>query len=125
MRYNTHMVFVMMRWWYTRGWTLCLERTRVRVRRVAENFSAGQLLGSLFAPWRQIVAVGGRNIQEKFQDAVSNGVSRLVGFVVRFFVLLTTLFIFVGIGVFGIVEVVAWPLLPAALVFCAVRSITG
>jgi len=125
MRYNTHMVFVMMRWWYTRGWALCLTRTQARGRRVAQNFSAGQILGSLFAPWRQIVAGGGRNIQERLQDAVSNGVSRLVGFVIRFFVLLASGVIFIGIGVFGVVEVVAWPLVPLALAVCLVRGVTG
>ncbi|HEY8999245.1 MAG TPA: hypothetical protein VIM53_02910 [Candidatus Saccharimonadales bacterium] len=119
------MVFVMMRWWYTRGWALCLTRTQARGRRVAQNFSAGQILGSLFAPWRQIVAGGGRNIQERLQDAVSNGVSRLVGFVIRFFVLLASGVIFIGIGVFGVVEVVAWPLVPLALAVCLVRGVTG
>ena len=119
------MVFVMMRWWYTRGWALCMKRIERQIARVAEHFSAGQLLGSLFAPWHRIVAVGARNINERFQDAISNGVSRLVGFVIRFFVLITSAVILLCTFVLGAVEVVAWPAIPLALIYCVVRGVTG
>jgi len=119
------MVFLMMRWWYGRGWLLAVQRTGVRASAAVARFSVGQLLGSLFAPWHRIVSAGGRDLATKFQDMVGNLVSRLVGFVVRLSVLFAALIVFIGIGVFGIVEIVGWPLLPVACVYCVVRGVTG
>ena len=119
------MVFAMMRWWYGRGWLMAAERMRSRASGMARQLSAGQLVGSLFEPWHRIVSVGGRGLSAKFQDALSNGVSRGVGFVIRLAVLFTAGVLFVGVTIAAILEAILWPLLPLALLYCLVRSVTG
>jgi hypothetical protein len=102
-------------WWYGRGWKQVLDSFGPRSRAVMDNFSVRQLLKTLFAPWRRIITYPGSNIEERFRALGDNLFSRLVGFVVRFFVLLAALLVLVIVMVLTVVELAVWPLLPAAV----------
>lgn len=69
--------------------------------------------------------MGGRSLDAKVKDALDNFVSRCVGFVVRFIVLLTALLGMLVSFVFGIIAMLLWPLIPLLIVYCVVRGITG
>lgn len=104
---------------------MAARRTPKRLQNVARQLSAGQLLVTLFEPWHRTVTVGAKDLATKLQDAMGNGISRLVGFVVRLFVLLTTAVLCVALGILGVLEVVGWLFLPLIIIYCVVRSVTG
>lgn len=49
-------IFGLFYWWYTTGWLTLMQRGVGRVQAVGHFFSIPLLLGSLFAPFRQISA---------------------------------------------------------------------
>ncbi len=76
------------------------------------NFSVSQLLRTLFQPWRRIITYPGASLDAKMKAWGDNAVSRGIGFVVRFSVLVAALIATVCILIFTAVEIVVWPLLP-------------
>lgn len=58
---------------------------------VAQEFSLTLLLKTLFAPWRRDIAPPGRSLDEILRNLLLNLVSRFIGFLVRFFTILTCL----------------------------------
>ena len=83
-------------------------------------FSVNQLLKTLFAPWRRIISYPGASLDERFRAWGDNLFSRMIGFVVRFFVLLTALLSLALIMALTVVELIVWPLLPVAVPGCIV-----
>lgn len=102
-------------WWYGAGWKQVIRNFGPRLRRIAGAFSAGQLIRTLFAPWRRIITYPGASLAERFHAWIDNLVSRVIGFVVRLLVLLAALVVFSLVAVFSVLEIAAWPLLPVAI----------
>jgi hypothetical protein len=125
LRYNVLMVFELFRWWYGPGWAQAAKNIRRWTSGVERSFSVIILLQTLFAPWRRIISVSGRGLDAKIQAMLDNLVSRIVGFFVRFAVVVTACFAIGGIFVLGVITVVAWPLIPLGIVYCIARSIIG
>jgi hypothetical protein len=109
-------------WWYGRGWSQVATSFGPRLRGVLEGFSARQLVRTLFQPWRRIVTEPGSSLEDRWRAAIDNLFSRLVGFVVRLFVLLAAGVSWVAIAGLTAVEVVAWPLLPLAVPGCLIAG---
>ena len=74
-------------WWYGRGWKLVATSLKPRLHGVANAFSVRQLLRTLFEPWRRIVTEPGSSLEDRWKAGFDNAFSRMVGFVVRLFVL--------------------------------------
>lgn len=110
-------------WWYGRGWQQVALGFEPRLRGVVNAFSVRQLLRTLFAPWRRIVTYPGASFDERFRAWGDNVVSRVVGFVVRFFVLLGALIALVLVALLTAVELVVWPLLPVAIPGCLIAGL--
>lgn len=125
MRYNALMISTLVLWWYGDGWRKALRRTPARLDAIVQQFSVQQLSRTLFDPWRRIVSGGGRNLQERLQDGLGNAVSRFVGFFARLFVLITAGVALIVVSVAGLIEIVAWPLMPLAILYCVARSMLG
>lgn len=102
-------------WWYGAGWRQVAGSIGPRLRSVANDFSVGQLFRTLFAPWRRIITYPGASIIDRFHAWIDNMFSRMIGFVVRFFVLLAAFVSLAAVAVFSIVEIIVWPLLPWAI----------
>ena len=119
------MIFEMLRWWYSTGWLQAIHRISSWTRGVERAFSASLLAKTLFAPWRRIVSVSGRSLDDKIRAALDNFVSRCVGFVVRLLVLIVAGFSVLGALLSGIIMSIIWPLLPLALAYFVLRGITG
>lgn len=71
-------------WWYTDGWRQCLLRMQDRIAATLDFFSFGLLVGTLFAPFRQISAgkVGG-SFEVQVRAFLDQLISRAIGMVVR------------------------------------------
>lgn len=119
------MFFEFCKWWYGSGWLEAWRNVPQSISRVSLRFSIPVLLGSLFAPWKQIIVAPGRSIDERFRASIDNLVSRTIGFFVRFLTLLTAL-VFIGISaVLSLLAALAWPLLPLAVLYFAIKAVTG
>jgi hypothetical protein len=110
-------------WWYGEGWRSQARAGQRRLTRTARTFSAPLLLRTLFAPWRRVVTDPGAGLDAKLRAMGDNLVSRAVGFTVRIFVLLTAGIMLFVMSVVAIVELVAWPFVPLAIVFGIVRGL--
>jgi hypothetical protein len=112
-------------WWYGRGWQSVATSFGPRLRGVLNGFSVGQLFKTLFAPWRRIITYPGTSLEARFRAAGDNLFSRMIGFVVRLFVLLAAFVIVVIVAVLTIIELVIWPLLPLAIPGCLIAGLVA
>jgi hypothetical protein len=104
-------------WWYGRGWLTHLYRVGGRFKATLEFFSVGQLMATLFSPFRQISA--GPSGDASFGGAVraffDQLLSRVIGATIRFFTIIFGLIAIALQSVYeGIVLIIWWllPLLP-------------
>lgn len=109
------MLIAFFAWWYGQGWKQVIASFGPRLSGVSEAFSAPQLLRTLFAPWRRIISVPGRSLEDRLRAWLDNMFSRVVGFFVRVFVLIAALLIMLITGALTLAEIVIWPLLPLAV----------
>ncbi|MGH7218588.1 MAG: hypothetical protein ACREGE_04060 [Candidatus Microsaccharimonas sp.] len=104
-------------WWYGRGWIGQWKRMAGRFASTLEFFSIGQLLSTLFSPFRQISANAGNDgsFPAVFRAFVDKLISRLIGSIIRFFTIIFGIITIILQAVYELVIVVAWwflPLLP-------------
>ncbi|OGL24441.1 hypothetical protein A2884_00995 [Candidatus Saccharibacteria bacterium RIFCSPHIGHO2_01_FULL_48_12] len=119
------MLFELVVWWYGSGWVGAWKDCFSWVKKVQRFFSIDVLLGSLFAPWKRIVSIPGRSLDEKFRAAIDNLVSRVIGFCVRFLVLIVAVIMVTVAGVAGIVMAIIWPLVPFLAIALIVVGFMG
>lgn len=119
------MVFELLSWWYGPGWVEAIKRIYRWARGISLALSAGQLLKSLFEPWRRIVSVGGRSLDVKIKNFFDNLVSRAVGASVRLLVLIAAGAAMIAAVIFGIFVAIAWPLVPLLIIYSLYKGITG
>jgi len=119
------MIFEMLRWWYATGWLQAARRIGGWTSAVEHNFSLSLLANTLFAPWRRIISVKGRSLDDKMHAAMDNLVSRCVGFVIRFFVIIAALVGMLVAFVTSLCMTVIWPFLPLLVLFFIFKGITG
>lgn len=74
----------MITWWYGRGWQGQFDRVKHRLAGTAEFFSIGQLLRTVFSPFRQISAgrMGG-SLSIVIRSFFDRALSRVIGSIVR------------------------------------------
>jgi hypothetical protein len=119
------MVFELLGWWYGPGWVQAIKRIYRWWRGISLALSAGQLIRSLFEPWRRIVSTGGRSLDVKIKNFFDNLVSRAVGASVRMLVLVTAGAAMIAAVIFGIFVAIVWPLTPLIILYSLYRGITG
>lgn len=104
------------RWWYGPGWVQRVRLMGAQVSRWYNYFSVPILLHTLFAPWRQIITRTGKQsgMGAKFNAAIDNMVSRIVGFMVRVSVIVAACVTITFMVLVNIVLFILWPLLPLA-----------
>lgn len=119
------MFFELFKWWYGSGWLEAWQGVPNSIQRASLQFSIPLLLRNLFAPWKRIVALPGRSLDEKFRSAIDNLVSRFIGFIVRLLTLMAAIVAIIAAALLSLVVAVAWPLIPLAIFFFAVKAIIG
>ena len=103
-------------WWYGQGWAQVFKIMQRRIMQIEQSFSVPTLLKTLFSPWRRVVSYPGAGVDAHVQAFIDNLISRFVGFTVRLAVIITAGLMIAAISVLAIVEVIAWPLIPIAIV---------
>ena len=103
-------------WWYNDGLKGRFRIIRNRFVATSDFFSIGQLFSTLFAPYRQISADegGSLDLKEVVSAFGNNLVSRIIGAVVRIFMIFFGAILLVVQALFGALIVVVWLLLPVA-----------
>lgn len=103
----------MISWWYGSGWQAQFARVRDRIMATADFFSIGQLVSTLFSPFRQISAqkVSGplADLARAFFDQL---ISRVIGAIIRSFTILFGIILIVLQSVYEVVILLFWLLLP-------------
>lgn len=101
-------------WWYGQGWQGQWKRVRDRLTRTADFFSIGQLVLTLFAPFRQISASGGGGtFGAVMRGAFDKLISRVIGAIVRTCTILFGLVVLLVELIYELVIMIFWLLLPA------------
>lgn len=71
-------------WWYRSVPVLLMQQERLLILTVYDYFSFSVLAKTLFQPWKHdVISTDNLNIQERFQVAGLNLMSRLIGATVR------------------------------------------
>jgi len=119
------MLLELVLWWYGRGWSSAWKATAKNTKLIQQMFSLPVLLRTLFYPWKQITAVPGRSLDEKFRAMIDNLVSRTIGFFVRLLTLFAALGAIVLVFTANLIIAAAWPLVPLAIIYLIFRGVVG
>ena len=121
------LVLDLLSWWYSRGFSELINGLKERLRDAADFFSIRLLMQNFFSPYRQISAQGTSSsaVNDRMQAFLDSLISRVVGTVVRLFVLLVGIIvIFLQITV-GVVMIMIWPLIPMTVVGGVILCLGG
>lgn len=114
------------KWWYGDGVKQRLQIISGRIDGVADYFSFGQLLKTLFSPYRQISAgkVDGA-LDVKMRAMVDKLFSVVIGAVVRLLIIAVGLAMLAFVVVYSLLFLLFWLLMPALPVFGLLLMIIG
>ena len=102
-------------WWYAHGWKVFIQKIRTSFSGITDFFSMDSLIRTLFKPFRQISAESANadaSLDLKFQMFIDRLISRIVGFTSRFILLVIGTIIIVLSGIFCLILIVIWPIIP-------------
>jgi hypothetical protein len=103
-------------WWYGAGWRRRTTDLREQLTATIDFFSIDLLLRTLFSPFRQISAGKVRGpIGVQMQAFFDRLISRLIGGMVRLFMILMGIVVIIFNSVVGLILLILWgvvPLLP-------------
>ena len=113
-------------WWYGSGWRKRAAIVGSRISSTSDFFSIGLLLTTLFSPFRQISAgsVDGP-FAVQIRALLDKLISRLIGAIVRTFMVLFGLVTICLQAIFGGVELVFWAVIPAFPVIGLIMMVIG
>jgi hypothetical protein len=113
-------------WWYSDGWKWRAKKLADRIDATVDYFSFELLLKTLFAPFRQISAgrVDG-SLEVKMRAMMDLLFSRIIGAVVRTFLLIFGGIVVVVQAIVGILVLVGWAFIPALPVAGIVLAVIG
>lgn len=120
-------VYLCLRWWYSAGWHWVLQSVLIdRSTWVLETFSTGDLLRTLFAPFRQTYAGQSKGpLGMQIRAFFDRLISRVIGFIVRMILIGMALVAMLVVLLVAVVSLVVWPLIPAlpflAFLFMGIR----
>lgn len=115
-------------WWYFCGWGVVWRDLKNMLGDTVDLFSIGQLIRTLFKPFRQISAnTGGEAIDAKLAAFFDKLISRIIGAIVRIGIVLVGVLVIMLEVIFIMVMVIIWPFvpfLPIAGVMLAIAGVT-
>lgn len=112
-------------WWYSRGLIELFNRSMRLIRSVWTKFSVSVLFKTLFEPWRRIATESGGSIRDRAEAVVDNMVSRMVGFTIRIFSIITALVIEILVIVAVVLALVVWPFVPVLVPLAIIVGIAS
>lgn len=98
-----------------------------KLHSLADFFSIGLLLRTLFSPFKQISAYGDDNasLQKSISEFFDKLLSRVIGAVVRIFILIAGAVAITLEATLGIILVLIWPFIPFIPIATIVLAIMG
>ncbi len=112
--YNSDMLLVgILSWWYKDGLFGYIESVRRQLDSVTDLFSIKLMIGSLFAPFRQISASStGISISAKITAFFDRLLSRIIGAIARLIMIIIGLIVITIVLLFGVIGLILWILIP-------------
>lgn len=114
-------IILYLKWWYGAGWAWILSEYNKKLSMLLRNFSVVILLKTLFSPWKQLYTEA--TLRNFFQALVDNTVSRVIGFIIRVFVLIAAGLIIFILTVCFIFLVAIWAFIPPAIVILPILMV--
>lgn len=120
------MLMAFFSWWYGAGWRRQGAEITHKMSGLLDTFSIALLLRTLFSPFRQI-SVGSVSgpIGLQMRAFFDRLVSRFIGALVRTAMIITGCIVISFYGVWGILRVAMWPLLPLFPILGVVLWLSG
>lgn len=113
-------------WWYSGGWKKRLDVTVERLRRLNDYFSINILLGTLFAPFRQISSGGvSGSLGEQMRGLFDQLLSRVIGLFVRLAMIIFGSITIVLVGLWSLLVIALWALVPAFPIVGLIATVIG
>lgn len=112
-------------WWYGSGFAWAFGQIKKSLDAIGQTLAVSVLLRTLFAPWKQITSDNYR--VGIFQKLIDNGVSRFIGFLVRFFMLVFGGLWALAVIILGLIWLIIWPIVPLSpiiLLYLALKGVT-
>lgn len=119
------LVISMLQWWYGDGWRLFFQEFLDKLRNAADFFSIKLLVRDMFVPFRQISVGEGNSpsLSARISVFFDKLLSRLIGAVVRIFLLIIGTILIILEAVAGAILAILWPLAPFLVILCIVLSV--
>lgn len=103
----------MLSWWYGHGWRQRFQIIKRRITRTSDFFSIGLLAETLFSPYKQISATTFNGpIGLQIRSFLDKTLSRIIGAIMRFFVIIAGVIVISVQAVVGVLVVVGWVFVP-------------
>ena len=113
-------------WWYSGGLSSRIRIIKDRLQTAADFFSIGLLASTLFAPFRQISAdATGDSLGDKMRAFFDRLLSRIIGAVVRTFMIIFGLVAMLLQIMFGGIVLVVWLIIPLIPVAGLIMTVIG
>ena len=114
-------------WWYFCGWGVFLSSLKTRLSDTVDLFSFGDMLRTLFKPYRQISAgtTASEALDVKIRIFFDRLISRFVGLFARLTIILVGIVALLLEIIIGGILVIIWPVIPVLPVFGIVLMIMG
>jgi len=121
------LVVSFLQWWYSRGWYNFAQEVLEKLHNLADFFSLGLLLRTFFSPFRQISAYTSDNasLQQSIAEFFDKLLSRIIGAVVRFFIIIFGIVAMLAVAVIGVALICIWPMMPFAPIAGIVLAMMG
>lgn len=108
-------IISLLSWWYSEGWLEQISLTKRSFIKLADKFSIGMLLRTLFAPFRQISVGEQAGKTASLASVIADKlISRLVGSVMRLVMVFVGILALVIYAIISVLRLAGWPLLPLA-----------
>ncbi len=123
MCYNRPMLVILISWWYKDGLAHLLQSIKQRMIVIADFFSIGQLLATLFSPFRQISNVNLRPdapVDTRIKAFGDKLISRFIGAFMRFLLILVGIVCLILVAIILTLAVVSYLLAPVLPLVCVV-----
>ncbi|MBR5621338.1 hypothetical protein IKW75_02560 [Candidatus Saccharibacteria bacterium] len=114
----------LVRWWYAKGWRVFFDEVKTKVKDTADAFSIGELLQTLFKPYRRL-GTENRVGDTKLNIFLDKLVSRVVGTLSRTVLIVTGVIFIIIETIVGGVLVAIWPLVPLLPVAGVILAVLG
>lgn len=104
-------------WWYLRGWGIYFGDLKKTLGDTTDMFSIGEMVRTLFKPYKQISAGA--------DSAIDRLISRFVGFFARLVIILAGLILLAIEVIFGLLLAIIWPVVPMMPIVGVVLMVVG